>query len=65
MSVQEIEKAISLLDEREFAELTEWLANLEMEKWDAQIARDTRAGKVDAIIARANKAFTEGLCTPL
>ena len=51
--LESIEKAISELSDEERAKLRQFLDELEADQWDAQIARDAKAGKLDKLEAQA------------
>ncbi len=57
MKVDEIEKAISALAPPEFAELARWFEEYQEQVWDREIERDFQQGRLDALIAEANKEF--------
>ena len=54
-TVQEIKEAISVLPETEFAELRDWLTEIDWKKWDEQIARDSESGKLDFLFDEVNE----------
>lgn len=60
-TVQEIEAAIRQLAPDEFAELRNFIADLDHEAWDAQIESDAAAGRLNALAEEALKDFREGL----
>jgi hypothetical protein len=57
-TVQEIETAIKKLGDAEFAELTAW-------RWDIEIERDAKAGHLDNLAGEAIREFKAGKTTPL
>jgi hypothetical protein len=57
-TVQEIETAIKKLGDTEFAELTAWL-------WDIEIERDAKAGRLDNLAGEAIREFKAGKTTAL
>jgi hypothetical protein len=65
MSVAEIESAIVHLSRKEFAELIAWLQEYRERAWDAQIEDDLVSGRLDAVIAEAEKEYRQGLTRPL
>ncbi|HPO12151.1 MAG TPA: hypothetical protein PLI09_01795 [Candidatus Hydrogenedentes bacterium] len=65
MSVEEIEKGITQLSTEDFAELMAWIEKYHEQKWDEQIEQDVDAGRLDALVAKADKEFSEGLAKPL
>jgi hypothetical protein len=64
-TIQEIEAAISQLSESDRAKLRDWLANLDQDEWDKQIADDEAAGRLDALADEALKDLREGRCSEL
>lgn len=64
-TIQEIEQAISQLSESDRAKLRDWLAKLDQDEWDKQIADDEAAGRLDALADEALKDLCEGRCTEL
>jgi DNA phosphorothioation-dependent restriction protein DptG len=64
-TIQEIEEAISRLSDSDRAKLRDWLANLDQDEWDKQIADDEAAGRLDALADEAFKDLREGRCTEL
>ena len=59
-TVQEIKQAILNLPRTEYAEILEWLHELEEEEWDRQIEADALAGKLDFLKERALTAKRNG-----
>ena len=60
MSVQEIEKAIVELPSREVTALLSWLSEHHARLWDAQIADDLDAGRLDALLAEVDQEYAAG-----
>jgi hypothetical protein len=60
MTVQELERAIAKLSPEQRAELRAWFSAYDMDDWDRQIAKDSEAGKLDALIAQARRDYAEG-----
>ena len=58
--IEDIERQIRELSREEFAELREWVLELDADAWDTQIEADVRAGKLDALGAAARRAHAEG-----
>ncbi len=52
-TVQEIEKAIEQLPSDQFSEIHNWIVEKDWEKWDAQIERDSAAGRLDFLVDEA------------
>ena len=59
-SVTEIKQAILELSKAEYAEIVDWLYELEEEAWDRQIEEDAKSGKLDALAAEAWEAKANG-----
>ena len=59
-TVAEIRQAILNLPRVEYAEIVEWLHELEEEEWDRQIEEDAKAGRLDALAAEALEAKAKG-----
>jgi len=53
MTVEQIEKAILNLSERDFSELRNWLLDLDYQRWDQQLEQDIMDGKLDDIASSA------------
>jgi hypothetical protein len=64
MSVKEIETAIAQLTPAELAKLAEWFDRFYAQAWDEQIARDARAGRLDAHIRQARAEHESGRSQP-
>lgn len=58
--VKELKTRIRKLPRDAFAELREWLLELDHKQWDQQIKDDFKAGKFDKLIAKARKEFVQG-----
>jgi hypothetical protein len=65
MSVQEIEKAIIELPNKEVSELMSWLAEHHAQLWDNRIEDDLDSGRLDALLAEVDKEYEAGLARPL
>jgi hypothetical protein len=64
-TVTDIEKAIQKLPPEQFAQVRDWIAALDGQRWDAQLEADAAAGKLDAMGAKAIEDFKKGRCTDL
>ena len=64
-SVPEIKQAILDLPKAEYAELMEWLREVDEEECDRQIEADALAGKLDFLAAEAWDAKANGTLTDL
>ena len=63
--VEQIEAEIKALPREEFAELRDWLLELDWDNWDAQIQSDLNAGKLDKLINEAKAEYKSGKARPL
>jgi hypothetical protein len=51
--VEELEKAIDNLPEEEHRRFRRWFMEKDWERWDRQIAEDSRAGELDFLVKEA------------
>jgi len=58
--IEQIKSEIEKLTEDEFIKLRKWFMEKEWKKWDEQIAKDSRVGKLDFLIKEARKEKEEG-----
>jgi hypothetical protein len=65
MTIQEIEQAITRLPRNELDALVAWLADYHHQVWDQQIEADLEAGRLDSLLATAEKDYQAGLARPL
>ena len=59
--VEEIEEAISSLPPEDYRRLSEWFRELEQSRWDDEINRDSRAGKLDFLFDEVESELAKGL----
>ena len=59
-SVDQIEKAILELPPQELRKLSAWIAELDQERWDDQLAQDVAACKLDRLAEEAIRDFQAG-----
>ncbi len=64
-TVDEITAAIERLPAGDVARVRAWLAEYAERRWDEQIERDERAGRLDALIDRALEEHRAGRTRPL
>ncbi len=64
-TVEEITAAIEQLSPDDVARVRDWLVEFAERRWDAQIERDERAGRLDALIDKALEAHRAGRTRPL
>ena len=65
MSIQEIELAITQLPKSELNQLVTWLADYHHQAWDQQIEKELDSGRLDSVLAEAEKEYQAGLARPL
>jgi hypothetical protein len=65
MSIADIESAIVKLPAKEFAELMVWIQEYHDRVWDQQIEKDLDSGRLDTLMAAADKEYRQGLAKPL
>ena len=58
--IAEIQQAILVLPEAEYARLREWIIELDWERWDSQVEADAHEGRLDFLIAEALDAKEAG-----
>ena len=64
-TVEAITAAIAELPPDQVAQIREWLNERDEAEWDAQIERDERAGRLDAMADRALAEYRAGRTRPL
>jgi enoyl-CoA hydratase/carnithine racemase len=64
-TVEAITAAIAELPPDQVAQIREWLNERDEAEWDAQIERDERAGRLDALADRALAEYRAGRTRPL
>jgi hypothetical protein len=58
--VEELEARIMNLPPEDLAKLRDWFLELDHQRWDQQIASDSRTGKFQALIDEARRELTQG-----
>ncbi len=58
--IEAIEKEIEQLSEEDLSLFRRWFAEFDFALWDRQIERDSRAGKLDALIDQARRDHAAG-----
>ena len=56
----EIQQAILVLPEAEYAQLREWFSDLNWDRWDERIEADAHDGSLDFLAAEALEAKEDG-----
>lgn len=64
-SVEEITAAIAELPPEQISRIRDWLEERAAADWDAQIERDEREGKIDALADQALAEHRSGRTQPL
>ncbi len=54
--IKELEKAISSLPEDEYSQFRQWFLDQDWEKWDHEIEKDSKEGKLDFLLKEAAEA---------
>jgi hypothetical protein len=65
MSVQDLEAAVSSLPREDLSAFHQWFEEFIADAWDQQIEDDIKAGRLDHLVAEADREFEAGRCTPL
>ena len=63
--VKVIEKQVETLSPEELAAFRAWFFEFDAAAWDCQLEKDSRDGKLDALIDEALADQTSGKCTEL
>lgn len=63
--VEEIERQIAELSDREFAELRDRIEHRDAQRWDTKIDEDVAAGRLDALMEAALRDHAAGRTTEL
>jgi hypothetical protein len=63
--IEEIERQIAELSDREFAELRDWIEHRDAQRWDTQLEEDVAAGRLDALMEAALRDHAAGRTTEL
>lgn len=61
--VEEIEAAIDDLPPEDYGRFVEWFRAREQARWDEQLDRDSRTGKLDSLFEDARDEKTRGFLT--
>ncbi|HMP77686.1 MAG TPA: hypothetical protein PKE12_15430 [Kiritimatiellia bacterium] len=64
-TAKEIENAIEQLPPSELQAFRSWYAEFDAARWDAQLERDVRSGKLDPLADEARRDFAHNRCRPL
>lgn len=58
--VDHIKSEIEALSQEDFAQLREWIAEKDWQRWDEQIEKDAASGKLDFLREEAMAAKSKG-----
>jgi hypothetical protein len=58
--IENLERQIKELSEKELSKFREWFAAFDAEAWDRQFDADVRQGKLDSLAEKALKAHAAG-----
>lgn len=61
----QIERAIEQLPREQFSKIHDWIVEKHWQTWDAQIERDSDAGKLDFLVEEARRDAKSGDVRPL
>lgn len=60
MQVEQIQREIEALAERDYVRLRQWFAELDWRRWDRQLEADVAAGKLDFLLEEARASKEQG-----
>jgi len=60
MQVEQLQREIEALPERDHARLRQWFAELDWRRWDRQLEADVAAGTLDFLLEEARAAKEQG-----
>jgi hypothetical protein len=63
--LEKIETAIAALAEKELQAFRRWFAKFDAARWDKQIERDSKSGKLDKLLRKAKAEHRKGKSTPV
>jgi len=64
-TVQEIERAVSLLSIEDLARFRDWFDEFDAQVWDEQFEEDVKSGKLYRLANQAIADFSAGKCKEL
>jgi hypothetical protein len=65
MTLHELEQTVANLPPAELAEFREWFLRFDGDRWDEQIEKDAKSGKLDSLAQTALREFRRGETNPL
>jgi hypothetical protein len=63
--IEKIEQEVQALSPEELAQFRAWFLEYDWAAWDRQIERDSEAGRLDELAAKALRDHAAGKTTPL
>jgi hypothetical protein len=63
--LEKIESAVAALPEKELMKFRRWFAQFDAARWDKQILKDGKNGKLDKVAAKAKLEHRKGKSTLL
>ena len=63
--LEQIETAIAALAEKELEAFRRWFEKFDAARWDKQIERDSRSGKLDKLLRKAKTGHRKGKSRPV
>ena len=63
--IERIEQEVQALSAEELAQFRAWFLEYDWAAWDRQIERDSQAGRLDDLAAKALRDHAAGKTTPL
>ncbi len=64
-SISDIQESIRSLPADDYAELREWMSELDWSRWDEQIEADSAAGSLDFLVNEADSSKKQDKLTAL
>ena len=64
-TIKEIEKAIAQLPPQKFSILRSWIDRFETARWDKQLVRDVKTGKLESVARKVRESYKKGKCKEL
>ena len=64
MSLRELESAVTKLPSEDLNVFAQWFNEYLADAWDRRIEADVKAGRLDAVMKKADQEFETGRVTP-
>lgn len=65
MTITELKQAVTQLSEQELARFRAWFDEYYAQRWDKQIEKDAKSGRLDQLLAEVDEEYNAGLSKPL